>query len=106
MDSADPSADNTSSKNNSGPLNYTLPNGATVIGAHVSLEDNILYLLAVNNGTCQLYSANTSSSGSASISPVDASRHLRAGAGHRRLRLPQRHRQRHRHRRLPGGQRQ
>src|SRR5579872_4309377 len=73
VDSADPSADNTSSKNNSGPLNYTLPNGATVVGAHVSLEDNILYLLAVNNGTCQLYSANTSSSGSASVSPVDAS---------------------------------
>jgi hypothetical protein len=82
VDSANPSTDTTSSNKNNGPLNYSLPNGSTAIGAEVSLENQTLYLLATNSGSCQLYSVDTSgSNGTAALTAVDSSYACSPAAG-------------------------
>jgi hypothetical protein len=73
VDSSTPGTDNTSSNNSGGPLNYTLPNGSSTIGAKVSPENQTLYLLVANSGVCQLYSVDTAgSSGSAAMTVVNS----------------------------------
>ena len=72
VDSGSVSIDNTAGQN--GPLGYSLPSGFSTIGAKVSLDTQTLYLLASNNGVCQLFSVNTSgSNSSASLSEVNGS---------------------------------
>ncbi len=72
VDSSSPATDNTVGGH--GPLSYALPAGFTAIGAEVSLGSQILYLLASNGSSCQLFSTSISgNSGFAGVSAVDAS---------------------------------